>query len=134
MVLKPTLTLLHYSPATSNFAYHFQIRQISSRYAVLAQPQPLTPVEIRRREAERIPLLAPASAGMKALDFKANRATAMNEQLSQYRITWRRSCCRADGDEFERQTCAHNNHNKTRKDQDHETRNHHKFDGTGSVA
>jgi CHAT domain-containing protein/tetratricopeptide (TPR) repeat protein len=39
-----------------------------------------------RLEAEQIMPLVPAGAGMKALDFKANRATAMSEQLSLYRI------------------------------------------------
>jgi CHAT domain-containing protein/tetratricopeptide (TPR) repeat protein len=38
-----------------------------------------------RQEAEQILPLAPISSGMKALDFEANRATAMSEQLSQYR-------------------------------------------------
>jgi CHAT domain-containing protein/Tfp pilus assembly protein PilF len=38
-----------------------------------------------RMEAEQILALAPAGAGMKALDFEANRATAMSDQLSQYR-------------------------------------------------
>jgi CHAT domain-containing protein/tetratricopeptide (TPR) repeat protein len=38
-----------------------------------------------RLEAEQILPLAPAGAGMKALDFEANRATAMSDQLSQYR-------------------------------------------------
>jgi len=38
-----------------------------------------------RQEAEHILPLAPAGAGMKALSFKANRATAMSDQLSQYR-------------------------------------------------
>jgi CHAT domain-containing protein len=38
-----------------------------------------------RQEAEQILPLVPAGAGMKALDFEANRATAMSEQLSQYR-------------------------------------------------
>jgi hypothetical protein len=71
---------------------------------------------------------------MKALDFKANRATAMDEQLSQYRITGRSSRCKANGNEVERQTCAPNDHNETKKDQDHETRNYHNFDGVGSTA
>jgi hypothetical protein len=43
---------------------------------------------------------------MKALDFEANRATAMSEHLSQRRITGRRSRFKANGDEFERQTRA----------------------------
>jgi CHAT domain-containing protein len=38
-----------------------------------------------RQEAEQILALAPAGAGMKALDFEASRATATSEQLSQYR-------------------------------------------------
>ncbi len=38
-----------------------------------------------RQEAEQIIPLLPAGAGMKALDFEANRATATSEQLSQYR-------------------------------------------------
>jgi len=38
-----------------------------------------------RQEAEQILPLVPAGSGMKALDFEANRATAMSEQLSQYR-------------------------------------------------
>jgi CHAT domain-containing protein/Tfp pilus assembly protein PilF len=38
-----------------------------------------------RMEAEAIAALAPAGSGMKALDFEANRATAMSDQLSQYR-------------------------------------------------
>jgi tetratricopeptide (TPR) repeat protein len=38
-----------------------------------------------RQEAEQILALAPAGAGMKALDFEASRATAMSDQLSQYR-------------------------------------------------
>jgi hypothetical protein len=68
----------------------------------VTQPQPLTPAEIHRQEAEQISPLTPASAGIKARDFKANRAMAMNEHLSQYCITGRRSRCKADGDEFER--------------------------------
>jgi hypothetical protein len=67
---------------------------------------------------------------MKALDFEANRATVLNEKLSQNRITGRRSRCKANGDEFERQIGAPSDHNKTRKDQDHETRNPHNFDDT----
>jgi CHAT domain-containing protein/tetratricopeptide (TPR) repeat protein len=38
-----------------------------------------------RMEAEQILPLVPAGAGMKALDFEANRTTAMSDQLSQYR-------------------------------------------------
>jgi tetratricopeptide (TPR) repeat protein len=38
-----------------------------------------------RQEAERILPLAPAGAEMKALSFRANRETAMSDQLSQYR-------------------------------------------------
>ena len=38
-----------------------------------------------RQEAEQIMALAPAGAGMKALDFEASRATATSDQLSQYR-------------------------------------------------
>jgi CHAT domain-containing protein len=38
-----------------------------------------------RREAEAIMALAPAGAGMKAVDFQASRATVMSGQLSQYR-------------------------------------------------
>jgi CHAT domain-containing protein len=38
-----------------------------------------------RQEAEQIMALAPAGAGMKALDFEASCATAMSDQLSQYR-------------------------------------------------
>jgi CHAT domain-containing protein/Flp pilus assembly protein TadD len=38
-----------------------------------------------RQEAEQIIALTPAGAGMKALDFEANRATATSDQLSQYR-------------------------------------------------
>jgi CHAT domain-containing protein len=38
-----------------------------------------------RQEAEQILPLVPSGAGMKALDFEANRATAMSDQLSQYR-------------------------------------------------
>ncbi len=39
-----------------------------------------------RDEAEAIVSLAPASSVLKALDFKANRAMALSDQLSQYRI------------------------------------------------
>jgi CHAT domain-containing protein/tetratricopeptide (TPR) repeat protein len=39
-----------------------------------------------RREAEAILATAPASEGMKALDFRASRETAMNPELAQYRI------------------------------------------------
>ncbi len=39
-----------------------------------------------RQEAERILALVPASEGMKALDFGANRALLESERLSQYRI------------------------------------------------
>jgi CHAT domain-containing protein/Tfp pilus assembly protein PilF len=39
-----------------------------------------------RREAEAILALTPANAGMKALDFKASRATATSSDLAQYRI------------------------------------------------
>ena len=39
-----------------------------------------------RREAEAIMALAPASAGMKALDFQADRGLAVNGELSRYRI------------------------------------------------
>jgi CHAT domain-containing protein len=39
-----------------------------------------------RREAEAILATAPASEGMKALDFQASRETAMNPELAQYRI------------------------------------------------
>jgi len=38
-----------------------------------------------RQEAEQILALVPAGQGMKALDFQASRATAMSEQLGQYR-------------------------------------------------
>jgi len=38
-----------------------------------------------RQEAEQILALAPAGAGMKALDFEASRATAASERLGQYR-------------------------------------------------
>jgi len=38
-----------------------------------------------RQEAERILALVPAGVGMKALDFESSRATAMSDQLSQYR-------------------------------------------------
>ncbi|MGH9845685.1 MAG: CHAT domain-containing protein [Blastocatellia bacterium] len=38
-----------------------------------------------RQEAEQILALVPAGVGMKALDFEASRATAMSDQLSQYR-------------------------------------------------
>ena len=38
-----------------------------------------------RQEAEAIMALAPAGAGIKALDFEASRATATSNQLSQYR-------------------------------------------------
>jgi CHAT domain-containing protein len=38
-----------------------------------------------RLEADQILPFVPASAGMKALDFEANRATAMSDQLGQYR-------------------------------------------------
>jgi CHAT domain-containing protein/Tfp pilus assembly protein PilF len=38
-----------------------------------------------RQEAEQLMALAPAGAGMKALDFQASRATATSDQLSQYR-------------------------------------------------
>jgi hypothetical protein len=74
-----------------------QIRQSSPRYAALRRPQPLTLAEIRRQEAEQILPLAPASAGMNALDFEANRATAMSERLSQRRSmasARRRRCAR----------------------------------------
>jgi hypothetical protein len=75
----------------------FQIRQTSPRYAALTRPRPLAPAEIRRHETEQILPLAPASAGMKALDFEANRATAISEQLSLYRSrasARRRRCAR----------------------------------------
>jgi CHAT domain-containing protein len=39
-----------------------------------------------RREAEAILATAPAGEGMKALDFRASRETAMNPELAQYRI------------------------------------------------
>jgi len=39
-----------------------------------------------RQEAERILALVPEAAGMKALDFKASRATATSADLSQYRF------------------------------------------------
>jgi hypothetical protein len=91
-----------------------QIHQASPRYAALTQAQPLTPAEIRPREAEQILPLAPASAGMKARDFEANRATAMSEHLSRYCITGRRSRRKANGYEFERQTRSPNDHNKIR--------------------
>jgi CHAT domain-containing protein len=39
-----------------------------------------------RQEAEAILAVAPAGAGMKAIDFQANRATATSDKLSQYRI------------------------------------------------
>jgi CHAT domain-containing protein/Tfp pilus assembly protein PilF len=39
-----------------------------------------------RREAEAILATAPASEGLKALDFQASRETAMNPELAQYRI------------------------------------------------
>src|SRR5215813_8973399 len=41
---------------------------------------------------------------------------------------------RGNGDKFERMTRTPNDHNKTRKDQDHETRNPHNFDDTESAA
>src|SRR5262249_40623375 len=76
----------------------------------------------------------PESAVMKALDFKANRATALNKKLSRYRITGRRSRCKANGDEFERQIGAPSDHNKKRKDQDYETRCPNNFAGDGYAA
>jgi CHAT domain-containing protein/tetratricopeptide (TPR) repeat protein len=45
----------------------------------------ITRLPFTRQEADQIIVLAPMGAGMKALDFEANRATAMSEQLSQYR-------------------------------------------------
>jgi CHAT domain-containing protein/Tfp pilus assembly protein PilF len=39
-----------------------------------------------RAEADRILKLVPAGASLRALDFKASRATAMSEQLGEYRI------------------------------------------------
>ncbi|MGH9840426.1 MAG: CHAT domain-containing protein [Blastocatellia bacterium] len=38
-----------------------------------------------RQEAERILAIAPGAANLKALDFKANRATALDAELGQYR-------------------------------------------------
>jgi CHAT domain-containing protein/predicted negative regulator of RcsB-dependent stress response len=46
---------------------------------------PISRLPYTRQEAERILALAPAGLGMKALDFRANRATATSDQLSQYR-------------------------------------------------
>ena len=46
---------------------------------------PIRRLPFTRLEAEQILPLVPEGAGMKALDFEANRATAMSEQLSQYR-------------------------------------------------
>jgi CHAT domain-containing protein/Tfp pilus assembly protein PilF len=39
-----------------------------------------------RREAEAIIALTPEATGLKALDFEASRATALSEELGQYRI------------------------------------------------
>ena len=63
-----------------------------SKNRILVETAGAEPGELRvrrlpftRLEAEQILPLAPAGAGMKALDFEASRATAMSEQLSQYR-------------------------------------------------
>src|SRR5262249_12845127 len=47
--------------------------------------QTLSRLPYTRQEAEQILALAPAGTGMKALDFEASRATAMSDQLGQYR-------------------------------------------------
>jgi CHAT domain-containing protein/Tfp pilus assembly protein PilF len=63
-----------------------------SKNRILVETAGAEPGELRirrlpftRLEAEQILPLAPEGAGMKALDFEASRATAMSEQLSQYR-------------------------------------------------
>jgi CHAT domain-containing protein/tetratricopeptide (TPR) repeat protein len=63
-----------------------------SKNRILVETAGAEPGELRirrlpftRLEADQILPLAPEGAGMKALDFEASRATAMSEQLSQYR-------------------------------------------------
>jgi CHAT domain-containing protein len=46
----------------------------------------LSRLPFTREEADTILALAPAGQGMKAVDFKANRATVTSADLSQYRI------------------------------------------------
>jgi CHAT domain-containing protein len=46
----------------------------------------LTRLPFSREEAELISAIVPGEAGMKALDFRANRATAMSGELNQYRM------------------------------------------------
>ncbi len=46
----------------------------------------LTRLLFSREEAEAIYTLTPGGTGLKATDFKANRAMAMSDELSQYRI------------------------------------------------
>jgi len=50
------------------------------------EPLPISRLPFTRREAEAILAVAPASSWMKAVDFKANRTTALSSEMSQYRI------------------------------------------------
>jgi CHAT domain-containing protein len=81
------------NPSARRAAHTDQLYTINeSTNRILVETAGVAPGELRiarlpftRMEAERILPLVPAGAGMKALDFEANRATAMSDQLSLYR-------------------------------------------------
>ncbi|MGH9853317.1 MAG: CHAT domain-containing protein [Blastocatellia bacterium] len=81
---RPRRTEKQADQATPNPDSERILKQLAQTSAGEMREMPIVRLPFTRQEAEQIMALAPAGAGMKALDFEASRATAMSDQLSQY--------------------------------------------------
>jgi CHAT domain-containing protein/predicted negative regulator of RcsB-dependent stress response len=78
---EPATASLTASPDSTRIIEHLAAGSAAGHVAMLKIPR----LPFTRREADQIMLVAPSSTNLKAIDFKANRATVTSGALGQYR-------------------------------------------------